>query len=70
MDKRKSVREQWRIREKTLLLFCALGGFLGAILAMGVFHHKTIKSRFLVRFYLIVGVWIIAFVTCYLAFER
>ncbi|MDR0650060.1 MAG: DUF1294 domain-containing protein [Candidatus Peribacteria bacterium] len=59
MDKWKAILQKWRISEKTLLFFCSLGGFLGAILAMGAFRHKTIKSKFLVRFYLIIGVWII-----------
>ncbi|MGM9618613.1 MAG: DUF1294 domain-containing protein [Oscillospiraceae bacterium] len=41
IDKRRARREKWRIRERTLLLLPLLGGSLGALLGMRVFHHKT-----------------------------
>ncbi len=41
VDKRKSVRGAWRIRERTLLLFGVFGGATGGILGMKIFHHKT-----------------------------
>ena len=41
LDKRRARREQWRISEKTLFLPAILGGSLGAIAGMRVFHHKT-----------------------------
>ncbi len=41
-----------RISEKTLLLFIAAGGWLGAIAGMAVFVHKRRKWRFSVRYYL------------------
>lgn len=41
LDKRKAKRGQWRISEKTLFLPPLLGGTVGAILGMRVFHHKT-----------------------------
>jgi uncharacterized membrane protein YsdA (DUF1294 family) len=59
MDKWKAVLQKRRISEKMLLLFCALGGWMGGLLAMGAWHHKTVKSAFLVRFYLIVGMWVV-----------
>ena len=40
-DKRRARRGQWRIPEKTLFLPPLLGGTVGAILGMRVFHHKT-----------------------------
>ena len=35
-----------RIPEKTLFLLSALGGSLGALLGMKVFHHKTLHPSF------------------------
>lgn len=40
-DKRRSKKEAWRIPEKTLIGLCMIGGAIGGILGMRVFHHKT-----------------------------
>ena len=40
-DKRRARRGRWRLSEKTLFLFPVLGGALGGLLGMQVFHHKT-----------------------------
>lgn len=42
-EKKESVR---RVPEKTLFLLAALGGSVGALLGMQVFHHKTLHKRF------------------------
>lgn len=41
--KRESVR---RVPEKTLFLLAALGGSVGALLGMRVWHHKTLHRTF------------------------
>lgn len=40
-DKRRAKRGAWRVKEKTLFLLPLLGGSVGAIAGMRVFHHKT-----------------------------
>ena len=40
-DKKKARKHKWRIPEKILLGMCIVGGFLGGLLGMQVFHHKT-----------------------------
>ena len=40
-DKRRAKRGAWRISEKTLFLPPLLGGTVGAIVGMRMFHHKT-----------------------------
>lgn len=40
-DKRRAKRGAWRIPEKTLFLLAIVGGSVGAICGMRVFHHKT-----------------------------
>jgi uncharacterized membrane protein YsdA (DUF1294 family) len=46
LDKWKARRRRWRISEQTLLLLAVLGGSIGALLAMHVFHHKTLHKKF------------------------
>ena len=45
-DKRRARRGAWRISEKTLFLSALLGGSVGAVLGMRVFHHKTRRWYF------------------------
>ena len=37
---------KWRISEKTLIIAAAIGGSIGALLAMNMFHHKTQHKKF------------------------
>ena len=46
IDKRKAEKGKWRIPEKTLFIITALGGGIGTITGMYVFHHKTRKLQF------------------------
>ncbi|MBP8031023.1 MAG: DUF1294 domain-containing protein [Acetobacterium sp.] len=45
-DKRRSKKEVWRIPEKTLMGLCVIGGSIGGLLGMRVFHHKTRHALF------------------------
>jgi len=45
-DKAKAKKGKWRIPEKTLLLFAAFFGGLGAFLGMKIFRHKTKHTSF------------------------
>ena len=40
-DKRRARKGKWRVPAKTLFLLPLLGGSIGALLGMRVFHHKT-----------------------------
>ena len=40
-DRRRARKGKWRVPEKTLFLLPLLGGSIGALLGMRVFHHKT-----------------------------
>lgn len=48
IDKWKAKRDRWRIPEATLLMLAALGGSVGALLGMSVFHHKKKHKKFLI----------------------
>lgn len=41
LDKRRARKGEWRISEKTLLGIALIGGSIGALFGMQVFHHKT-----------------------------
>lgn len=46
IDKWKAKKNKWRISEKTLLGAALLGGSIGALAGMRVFHHKTKHWKF------------------------
>jgi len=46
VDKWKARSGRWRVPETTLLGLAALGGSVGAWLAMQLFRHKTQKKKF------------------------
>ena len=45
-DKQKAKKNRWRTPERTLLLLAALGGSLGSLAGMYLFHHKTKHRKF------------------------
>ena len=46
IDKWKAKQSKWRIRESTLLGLAAIGGSIGALLAMKILRHKTLHNQF------------------------
>ena len=46
IDKWKAMKNRWRIPESTLLLLAVVGGSIGALLGMKVWHHKTMNKKF------------------------
>lgn len=46
MDKQRAKKGYWRIKESTLLFTAAIGGSLGVLVSMKIFHHKTKKPKF------------------------
>jgi len=54
LDKRKAVKHQQRISEKTLLILTFFGGTIGAVSGMLVFRHKISKKSFLLKWGLVV----------------
>lgn len=47
VDKHKARKRAWRIPESTLFVLALIGGSLGSILGMHLFHHKTRHWYFL-----------------------
>lgn len=48
IDKYKAIHHQYRIPERQLFLIILLGGMVGVLLGMILFHHKVRKSKFYV----------------------
>lgn len=46
IDKKRAVTDKYRISEKALISVSILGGSVGGMLAMRIFHHKTRKKKF------------------------
>lgn len=46
IDKYKAKKSKWRISEVTLLTMAAIGGSIGAWVAMRLWHHKTMHKKF------------------------
>lgn len=46
LDKLKARRKMWRISENTLLGLAIIGGSVGALLGMRLWHHKTLHKKF------------------------
>ena len=65
IDKYKARHNYWRVREASLLLLAALGGSIGALLAMRVFRHKTQHKKFRYGVPAILLVQLTIVVVCY-----
>jgi uncharacterized membrane protein YsdA (DUF1294 family) len=46
IDKWKAKKNRWRIPESILLLLAVLGGSIGALMGMKIWHHKTMHKKF------------------------
>ena len=46
VDKWNAKQGKWRISETTLLMLAVVGGTIGALLGMQVWHHKTKHLKF------------------------
>ena len=59
IDKWKAQHDSWRIPEKTLFLSAILGGSVGSLAGMYLFHHKTKHLSFTVGMPLILAAQIV-----------
>ena len=61
IDKRRAIKNKWRISEAMLLISSLIGGVIGGLFGMSVFHHKTkkIKFRILMPLILILHIFLV-----------
>ncbi len=67
IDKRRAKRNEWRIKEGTLLSIGLLGGGIGAMIGMYKFRHKTKKLKFTIGFPTIIITQIVLIIYCLIA---
>ncbi len=65
IDKQKAKKGTWRIKESTLLILALIGGSIGAIIGMYVFHHKTKKAKFFIGVPLIIVLQILVIIAIF-----
>lgn len=75
LDKRRAKRKAKdgtvrRIPEKTLFLLAAMGGSVGALLGMRVWHHKTLHKSFRYGIPAILAVQLLAAAVLWLNYAR
>lgn len=68
-DKEKAKKRLWRIPEATLLTVAALGGSIGRLAGMKVFHHKTRKPKFYIGIPVILALQLILGVIVFLSIQ-
>ena len=68
-DKEKGKKRLWRIPEATLLTVAALGGSIGCLAGMKVFHHKTRKPKFYIGIPVILALQLILGVIVFLSIQ-
>lgn len=68
-DKEKAKKRLWRIPEATLLTAAALGGSIGCLAGMKVFHHKTRKPKFYIGIPVILALQLILGVIVFLSIQ-
>ena len=68
-DKEKAKKRLWRIPEATLLNVAALGGSIGCLAGMKIFHHKTRKPKFYIGIPVILALQLILGVIVFLSIQ-
>ena len=58
IDKYKACHNKYRISEYSLFVLSIFGGFLGALIGMRCFHHKTRKILFWIVNILSLILWV------------
>lgn len=59
VDKEKARKNLWRIPESTLLTVAIMGGSVGCLAGMRLFHHKTRKPKFYIGIPVILAIQLI-----------
>ncbi len=67
IDKKRAKRNEWRIKEGTLISIALLGGGIGGMIGMYKFRHKTKKLKFTVGFPTVVITQIVLIIYCLIA---
>lgn len=64
-DKRKAIKNAWRIPESTLMTVAAIGGSVGCLAGMHLFRHKTKHPKFTIGVPAILVLQVVAAIVLY-----
>lgn len=70
IDKQKALKNLWRIPERTLMAVAVMGGSIGVLLGMNLFHHKTKHEKFRIGIPIILSVQILLAVLLYIWIQK
>lgn len=70
IDKRKAIKNLWRIPERTMFIIAILGGSLGIYAGMQSFRHKTKHAKFTIGIPLILTIQIILSVFLFIWMQK
>ena len=70
IDKQKAQKDLWRIPERTLMTVVVIGGSMGTLLGMNLFHHKTKREKFRIGIPIILSVQILLAVLLYIWIQK
>ena len=70
LDKRKAIKNAFRIPESVLFILAAIGGSVGSLLGMELFRHKTRKMRFRIGMPLILAAQLALAAAFYFSFTE
>jgi uncharacterized membrane protein YsdA (DUF1294 family) len=70
IDKRKAIKNLWRIPERTMFIIAILGGSLGIYAGMQIFRHKTKHAKFTIGIPLILSIQIILSVFLFIWMQK
>ena len=70
LDKKRARNQAWRIPEKTLFFLSIIGGSLGSVAGMYLFHHKTRHWYFVIGMPLILVAHIVLAILVYYVTHR
>ena len=65
VDKWRAAHNRWRIQEATLLGLAIIGGSIGALLGMKVWHHKTKHKEFVFGLPAILTIQLVIIMLCF-----
>ena len=69
IDKRKAIKNKWRISEATLLAVAIAGGSIGSIAGMRLFRHKTLHLKFSIGLPVIFAIQMVGALLIYLLIQ-
>ena len=70
IDKRKAIKNRWRIPERTMFTVAILGGSLGVYAGMQTFRHKTKHDKFTIGVPLILSLQMILSVYLFIWMQK